>query len=348
MPGDGSARPKVSAIVPVFSRERFIGAAVQSLLGQTMADFELLIVDDGSTDRTVEIASGFGDPRIRVIRHWLNQGIVAARNTGLEAARGHYIAWLDSDDIARPSRLEEQVRFLDDHPDTDFIGTCAGKLNPDGRRRPGVRVPPLRHEEIEAQLLFGTAFQQSSVMGRSEVLKRFPFRSEFPVSEDIDVYLRIVRKHRVANLPMVLVDRRIHPGQTVRTRQAELIEAQKKHLAGLLVEIGIEIGEGDLLRHIMLGSGRLLGATIDRPYLEWAEEWLKRLLAANRQSRRFDAESLSFISAKLWLRTCRSATKHAPATWVLGRALASPLSRPALGRRGRAELARTLRLNLMR
>ena len=105
----------VSVVIPAYNRERYLADAVDSVLAQTFTDFELLIVDDGSRDRTVEIAKSYRDPRIRLVRHERNRGVAAARNTGVAEARGAYVAFLDSDDVAYPDRLARQVAFLDAH-----------------------------------------------------------------------------------------------------------------------------------------------------------------------------------------------------------------------------------------
>jgi glycosyltransferase involved in cell wall biosynthesis len=331
--------------MPAFNRERFVGSAVNSLLKQTHRDFELVIVDDGSSDRTIEVAAASGDPRIRILRHEQNRGISEARNTALEAAKGRFIAWLDSDDLARPTRLAEQLRFLEANTEIAMIGASAGKVDENGRTRLGIRVPPLGHDEIRAWLLFRTAFQQSSVFGRAEVLKLHPYAPQLPVCEDIDVFIRVTQKHRVANLPLVLIDRRLHSGQAVRTRQQQILDTKKVQIGGLLDELGVQYGADDLVRHIMLGSGGLLGLKADRAYLEWAEPWLRRLLEANRASRLIEPSVIEMAVSYFWVRACRRAMKHGPKAWTLGRALRSPLSRDVLNRRGRGWLCQSLRLN---
>ena len=339
------AEPLISVLMPAFNRERFIGAAVDSVLGQTHRDFELVIVDDGSTDRTVEIAGASGDPRIRILRHEQNRGISDARNTALEAARGRFIAWLDSDDLARPTRLAEQLRFLETNPHIAMVGASAGKVDEDGGTRLGVRVPPLGHDEIRAWLLFRTAFQQSSVFGRAEVLKRFPYAAQLAVCEDIDVFIRVTREHRVANLSRVLIDRRLHSGQAVRTRQQQILETKKVQIGSLLDELGVQFGPDDLVRHIMLGSGGLLGLKADRAYLDWAEPWLRRLRDANRASRLIEPSAMEMALSYFWVRACRRAMKQGGKAWVLARALRSELSRNVMNHRGRNWLGETLRLN---
>src|SRR3954452_23289091 len=122
--------PDVSVITPVFNRERLIGRAIASLTNQTLRNIEILVVDDGSTDGTAAAVARINDPRVRLLAHPENRGIPAARNSGLAEARGRYIAWLDSDDVARPKRLAVQCAFLDAKPSIALIGSAARRIGP--------------------------------------------------------------------------------------------------------------------------------------------------------------------------------------------------------------------------
>lgn len=299
--------PAVSVIVTSFNRAQFLGAAIRSVLTQSFSKYELIIVDDGSTDATADIVEAFVDPRIRVIRHAENRGIPAARNTGLAAANGRYIAWLDSDDIARPGRIAAQVQYLDSHPATAMIGTCAGTIDNDGRRRRGVRVPPFAHRDIEAWLLFRSAFQQSSIMGRTSVLQQYLYRPDCPVCEDLDVFIRLSREHQVANLPRLLIDRRVHPGQTIRTARAAIRPIETALLATSIDRLGVYYTADDLRRHLLLGSGWTERHVPDQDYLAWAETWLAKVITANDCRKVFDASGLRLAATVFWAGACQRA-----------------------------------------
>ena len=302
--------PLVSVLIPTFNRAHYVGDAVHSALSQTLTDIEVVVVDDGSSDDTAGRLAIVADPRLRVIRHDRNRGIPATRNTALSAATGRYIAWLDSDDIARPHRLAEQVSFLDNNPAVAMVGACAGKLRPDGTRKAGVRVPPLSPAMIAAWMLFRSAFQQSSVMGRSEVLRRYGYDPAFPVCEDVDMFLRVQRDHQLANLPRVLVDRRLHPEQSVRQRRNEIQERTAALIAPVLERLGAEASADDLHRHVMLGKANLAGIEVPSDFLEWAQAWLRHLNDTNRRTGLFDAPSLALASDYFWLLACRAAVPH--------------------------------------
>ncbi|WP_375420532.1 glycosyltransferase family 2 protein [uncultured Sphingomonas sp.] len=298
--------PLVSVLIPTFNRSHYLPDAIGSALSQTLDNIEVVVVDDGSTDRTIDLLGSFTDPRLRVLRHDHNRGIPAARNTALSAARGRYIAWLDSDDRARPTRLAEQVTFLERNPAVAMVGSCAGKLHADGRRKSGVRVPPLTPSMIQAWLLFRSAFQQSSIMGRADILSRYGYDAAYPCCEDVDMFLRLQRDHRLANLPQILVDRRVHPDQCVRLRRREIEERRMALAIPMLAQLGIEPSGHDLERHVMLGRASLAKTGVDAGYLDWARGWLERLRDANRRQRVFDPESLALASDYFWLLACRA------------------------------------------
>ena len=259
------SEPAVSVVITAYNRERVIAEAMRSILCQTVADFELIIVDDGSTDATATIVKSFGDARVRLVRHGSNRGIPAARNSGLDAARGQFIAWLDSDDVARPRRLETQLQFLRDHPEIAMVGACAGKIDEQGQPFGPVRRPPFSHEHIRAWLLFRSAFQQSSIFGRAAVLKRFPYRPEFPVCEDIDVFIRLSREHRLHNLAERSPRRPAHPYRPVRPHPHGPCSRAKNGASIGALSDGRRV-EGlpeDLERHITLGSGSSQSVGLD-------------------------------------------------------------------------------------
>ncbi|MEO5612685.1 MAG: glycosyltransferase family 2 protein [Sphingomicrobium sp.] len=291
----------VSVIVPVFNREAMIGATVASLASQTLDNFEIIVVDDGSTDASAEVAERAGGKRVRVIGHGANRGIPAARNTGLEAARGKYIAWLDSDDLARPRRLKRQAEFLARHPEIALVGSASGRIGPDGQARRGT-MPFISHETLAPALLFRSPFQQSSIMGVARTLKDFEYRAEFPVCEDLDMFIRISRKHRLANVREALIDRRLHEGQIGAVESALVRDRMRALLRKSLEELGLEPSEADLDRHITLGT--LQQRPQSREFLGWAETWMKLLRARNEDAGVYNSRGLALVCARAWVRAC--------------------------------------------
>jgi glycosyltransferase involved in cell wall biosynthesis len=204
----------------MYNAARFIAEAIDSVLRQTWTDFELIVVDDGSTDASATIARerGSRDARVRVISR-PNTGVCGARNDALAASRGRYMACLDADDVATPDRLEQQVRFLDGHPGCVLVGSWVTITDPRGVPL-AVEKLPTTHEEIDARLLKGDGgvVRQPTVMLRREaVVAAGGYDPGYAASEDLDLFLRLAERGQLANLPRPLVNYRQHFASTNRT-----------------------------------------------------------------------------------------------------------------------------------
>jgi glycosyltransferase involved in cell wall biosynthesis len=198
----------------VFDGDAFLQAAIDSVLGQTFADFELIIVDDGSGDRTARIlaAAAAQDPRIVVLTNPSNHGLTPSLNRGITAARGALIARQDADDVSVPERLSRQVAFLKAHPEVGLLGTAYHEIDAAGR--PMVtRYPPETDTGIRAKMLFHNALCHTAVMVRRTALDREPqgYDESLPYSQDVDLWTRLLRHTTSANLQTPLVSLRKHP-----------------------------------------------------------------------------------------------------------------------------------------
>lgn len=326
--------PLASILIPAHNREAYIERAVRSALAQTVRDIEVVVVDDGSTDATPDILDSIADRRLRVLRHDTNYGIPASRNSLLEAARGRFIAWLDSDDVARPYRLAVQIRALERRPDLAFVGSCAVECDEQGKRRGGVRVPPQRIGDVRAWLLFRSAFQQSSIAGRSEILKRHPYREEMPVCEDYDVCIRVSDTYPIVNLPHVLIERRIHEDRSME-RQKRLLKAKTKELQRAQLErLGLDPTKEELERHFLLPNLKPFRYNPDAAYLDWVEDWLARLNEANLTAGYCPADSLGLVTSLFWAYACRQSYPNLNYLRRMARLFGSPRVGPVFSRGG--------------
>ena len=189
--GSAAGDSKISIVIPAYNVGAYIGETIQSALDQTLGDFELIVVDDGSTDETAEVAAGFSDPRIRLIRQ-TNQGSSAARNRGLEACSGRYVCFLDGDDLWVRDKLELQAGWLDTHPETDLIFGASQVVEADGGdagrsvfRHPGAH-------SFESMMREDVIGNGSSQMARRDVVERAGrFDVTLNASVDHDLWLRI-------------------------------------------------------------------------------------------------------------------------------------------------------------
>lgn len=321
-------RPKVTVFIPVYNRERYVGHAIDSILSQSFTDFELLVVDDGSTDRSVDIVASYVDPRIRLERNERNLGIPATRNRGLDLARGEHIAMLDSDDAAYPSRLTKQVAFLDAHPDYAAVGSWGRAMDDTGRSLRKVKKQPADADEVKAHLLFRCCLNNRSVTGRTAMLREFGYSSDFPRCQDYDLLANLAVKYKLGNLPEVLVLGRVHD-QQITGRTADLGQAKKQEIARRQINaLGIDASEKDVQRHAVLGRMGKLDYKPDRAFLEWTESWLHRLQAANQATQIYAEPTFSHVLGGYWLKACRRGTAR-----IGWRAWASFLRSPLRGSR---------------
>lgn len=206
--------PFVSVLLCVYNGEPYISAAIESVLQQTFADFELVIINDGSRDRTHEILEEFAkkDSRVRVM-HQENAGLTSALNTGLALCRGRWIARQDDDDISLPQRLEKQVQYLRAHENVGLLGTACDVIDVAGNVLPMQETPLYTtHHELCLELQCRNPFVHTSVMFKRELIQRVGGYSEdYPAAEDYECWLRMSNITQLAQLSEKLVQRRISP-----------------------------------------------------------------------------------------------------------------------------------------
>jgi glycosyltransferase involved in cell wall biosynthesis len=211
----------------VFNGERFVGDAIRSILEQTLADFDLVVVDDGSSDSTPAILAELAaeDDRIAMHRH-ANRGLAASLNRGIELASAPLIARLDADDLALPTRLERQVAFLDRHDSVGLVGGAVVFIDDDGRAFANAAYPTSDGETRRA-FAHSTPFVHSAVTFRRAAFEATGgYRSAFVDAEDLDLWLRIAEDHEMLNLPQPVVAYRIHDDQaTYRNLERQAISA---------------------------------------------------------------------------------------------------------------------------
>jgi glycosyltransferase involved in cell wall biosynthesis len=298
MTDPATSNPTVTVLIPAYNRESYIAAAVDSILAQTFQDFEVLVIDDGSTDATAEIVRAYRDPRVRLLENTTNQGISRTSNRGLDAARGRYVAILDSDDYACPPRLARQVAFLDAHPDHGEVGSWGAWMDGRGRITGKIKQQPLSDGAIRTQLLFSCCINNRSVMGRTALFRALRYPEDQVVSANYEMHRRVIRRHKVANLPEVLVVGRRHGDQITRAQRPESKRTKRAIVGRLLNDIGIEASAEDLERHLALWDESEADARLDREVLLWAREWLPRLRAAIPAERR----EIEAVLGRLWLK----------------------------------------------
>jgi glycosyltransferase involved in cell wall biosynthesis len=205
--------PQVSAILPVFNAERYIGDAVQSILDQTFRDFELIIINDGSTDGSLAVLEKLAakDSRIRLVSR-PNTGYVKALNEAVGLSTGEFIARMDADDFCLPGRFEQQVSYLNKHPDCSLLGTNVNQMDQDGSIIGPMRDVGFGHDSITHSLLRrGWPIVHPSVMMRAAASRKIGgYVLAYCPNEDHDLFLKMGEVGRLENLPQVLLNYRKH------------------------------------------------------------------------------------------------------------------------------------------
>ncbi len=202
--------PKVTVLMPVYNGEKYLRKAIESILNQTFKDFEFLIINDGSTDRTKEIILSYRDQRIVYLENEENIGLTKSLNKGLKIAKGEYIARMDGDDVSLPERLEKQVEFLDRNSDYVLVGSDCTVLDESGKKiRTDLSI--LSNSTLKAALALKNCFKHGSVMFRKDTFfSAEGYDENFYCTQDYDLWTRMVKKGSVCNLPEVLFYRREH------------------------------------------------------------------------------------------------------------------------------------------
>lgn len=239
--------PTVSVLMPAYNTERFVVEAVRSILDQDSRDLELIVIDDGSTDGTGELLDDLAamDDRIRLSRR-PNAGIVATRNELLGMARGEFVAMMDSDDIAEPSRIRKQVDHLRRHPDCVAVGSAVLLIDPDGDPLCVWNDDAEDHERIEAIHLDGNrgaTLCQPSVTLRTEAVRSVGgFRRQFEPAEDLDLYLRLAEVGTLANLSEPLLRYRMLPTSASHARKREQVRGIREAIEEAYARRGLPAG----------------------------------------------------------------------------------------------------------
>lgn len=210
-----SDTPKISVLMSVFNGERYVADAIESILGQSEARFEFLIVNDGSTDASAAILDRFAaqDNRIRVV-HQENRGLIASLNRLLAEARAPLVARMDGDDVSRPERFAIQLAHMTAHPQIAVLGTNTDELDADGAFYPCSDFHPEHTADIRKRLMVASAMCHPSVMMRRDVICSLGgYRAAFRHCEDYDLWLRVIEHYDMENLPDRLILYRRSPDQ---------------------------------------------------------------------------------------------------------------------------------------
>lgn len=268
--------PLVSVIVPAYNAERYVRDCIESIIRQTYRNFEIIAIDDGSTDGTLSALQAIQDNRLRVVALAKNTGLTNVRNRGVAESRGELIAWLDSDDISHPRRLQLQVEALQD-PAVDICGSYVQAFGSATDRW----QYPCSAAQIRCRMLFDDPLATSSVtMRRSLLVGMDPvFRDDFPPAEDYDLWERIATATNTIILPRYLTHYRVHGAQSStrgREKQRSAVWAIQNRQ---LERLNILPSDEEKALHLKIGVDWNLSLTNEE--LDQCHRWLEKLASAN-------------------------------------------------------------------
>jgi len=291
--------------MPVFNAGAYIKYAIQSILDQTFTDFELIIINDGSTDNSYEIISSFSDFRIRYFDNPANFGIVYTRNFGIRQAQGQFIGMLDADDISLPDRFEKQVSFLERNREFAMVGSWVRFIDENGNKLKGIWKLTAPPEEIPSILLFRNYFTQSAVLVRKSCISNLQYREGFEIGEDYLLWIEISAKFKVWNIQKVLIYYRIHTA-SITNNQSLRQHNERSIFAQQVKNLGIEASHEELSLHLLLTqTGRINSLKT----IIAVEHWLLKILDANSRVNKYNHKTLSKVVFNRWLKVCYKALK---------------------------------------
>jgi glycosyltransferase involved in cell wall biosynthesis len=267
-------RPLVTVLLPVYNARPYLAETLASIFTQTYTHFELLAIDDGSTDGSADLLRAVTDPRLRVMEHGSNQGLIATLNEGLALARGNYIARMDSDDVMHPERLQRQVENLELHPDIGVLATFVDLVNADGETTGMWDIDRATADEasISAMLPRTNCIAHPSVMIRRSALGEMRYDPRQQGAEDWDLWLRMLARGALfAKLPEALLKYRIHP-TSIMGGQKQQVPYERRLLS---TRRRFMIDE---LRHGKFGA--VLGAVLHAQLRTWARYLRSSVLPA--------------------------------------------------------------------
>jgi hypothetical protein len=279
----------------------FLEETIASVLGQTFTDFEWIFIDDGIGEAAKNLLLRYAssDQRIKIFKQ-VEAGLSPARNQAAAMSIGKYCAVADSDDLLLPNRLEKQVDFLEKHPE---ISICGSWIKTFGGKYAEVRKPPLDDASIRAFLMFGSPFAHSTVMWRRQDILKTGLRYELDSAEDYDLWVRLSKYIRFANLSEVLVRYRIHPDQHSNFAENSGIFFKNALITWLfqIKALGIDPTEQEINTHQKISLGQL---NQEPAFIEKAEAWLLKLRTANENQKLYPEPQFKQLLAIQWYSVC--------------------------------------------
>lgn len=325
-------QPLISALMSVYNGERFVAEAVESILNQSCTDFEFLVVNDGSTDRSADIIRSFNDPRIVYIENPVNMGLIASLNKGLALARGRYIARMDHDDVALPERFSEQIAHLEGNRDLVVAGSDY-YLVTDNRETRSAQHWSRHSDYLKTVLLFSTCFAHPTVMMKNVFRETgLTYEGEFKHTEDYRLWTRLAAQGGFAVIPKALIRYRVHAGQTTVQNRSAQFALSARIREDYLEKLGFTCTETQREIHHLIGNNTFIR---QKDQLEAAGNWLLELVRQNREKAVFSEQPFALAIHKFWIDLCGHTSLGFSAYRCYYRSALSRISKTPAGERWR-------------
>lgn len=288
-------KPLVSIVMTVFNEEKYIAEAIESILNQSYSHFEFIIVNDGSTDNSLDIIKSFKDGRIKIINNLENLGAAVSANKGIEIASGKYIARMDSDDISFPSRIEKQVNFLEENTEIHVVGTWIKVIFENLNERSFIWRYYSDPEKIRSSLIFNPGVAHPTLMFRRGVFIESKYNSNLDSAIDYDLYSRLSKEIKFSNIQETLLLYRRHDNQMSTGINSKQQQNAKRIRNNLLRKIGIKPTEIELELHQQISNNQMGNFHLSEIII-----WLEKLVYSNKKAKYFSEEDfIDIISDKL-------------------------------------------------
>lgn len=292
--------PLVSVVMSVYNGETYLHEAIDSVLNQTYSNFEFIIINDGSVDKSLSIIQSYNDKRIVLIDNDKNKGLIFSLNKGVEVAQGKYIARMDADDINLPNRLEKQVHYLESNLQ---IGVCGCNYFQFTEFKETYFIPTKQHDEIFSFMLFNSSIIHPSLLIRTSIIKsqKIIFDANYSHAEDYELWSRLIFICKFSAVNEPLFKYRVHKSQVTQLFNAEQIKSANSVRKNMLERSGFSFSQNDLSIHCKIGSSQLLKSFEE---LINAEFWLKSLLTQNKKMQLIDEKIFEKVIGKQWFDAC--------------------------------------------
>ncbi|NDV28475.1 glycosyltransferase [Desulfovibrio sp. JC010] len=315
--------PKASVLLPVYNGQQSIARSLKSLLRQTYTDFEICIINDGSTDGTLDVLSRFSDPRIKIHTLDENAGLVSALNIGIDKIDADYVLRLDADDVCHEDRIGRQVRFMEENESVSLSGTWCHII--DRKQQKRIQQVPTGNDDLKARLFFNNPFVHPSMIFRREALQKHKYSDEYRYCEDYGLWVEMSMDETIffANIPEPLVYKFENKGENIsHLRYEDQLRSCSILRGKLLQHIGMAFSADDFSLHDAVAINSIPDIA-DISVQQRVEAWLMRLQQANNKAGYIPPRSFDFELAQRWI----SVFEHGLSSGQVsaGQVLSSPL-----------------------